>query len=162
VAGFATLWCIAFALVCSANIPSKALTGGPFWTDPSTGLAIGGFDPVSYFTDGAAMRGDEIYELVWSDVAWRFANSGNRDEFERHPETYAPRFGGFDAMAMTNGQWSEGNPSIWATVDGRLYLFYSTARRDAWLVDPQARIVEAEIQWMSAHRGPNKLSTSAQ
>ena len=34
-------------------------------TDPLTGIAMGGMDPVSYFTEPAPLPGHPDYEFVW-------------------------------------------------------------------------------------------------
>ncbi len=146
--GCAMLLMVLFTLV----IPSKALTADRYWTDTATGYAIGGFDPVSYFTDGTARRGSEKYELVWEGVAWRFASTGNRDVFERDPEIYAPQFGGHDAASMARGRFGIGNPNVFAVREGRLYLFYSAETRASWLADAERLVSDARVQWETARQ----------
>ncbi len=144
--------CALFAIIfflLSPHIPSKALTSAPFWTDAATGLAIGGFDPVNYFTNESARRGSAAYEMVWQEVAWRFANEGNMDAFQRDPEVYAPQFGGHGAYGMSSGHSNQGNPQIWEVSGSRLYLFYSLETREKWREDSSAAIVAAEIVWAS-------------
>lgn len=41
----------------------NAATDGQLTVNPDTGLAISGFDPVSYFTDGKALLGLPEFEL---------------------------------------------------------------------------------------------------
>jgi hypothetical protein len=60
----------------------------------NTGLAISGFDPVAYFTEGKALFGRPELELNLDGAVWRFTNEGNRGAFAKHPEVYAPRFAG--------------------------------------------------------------------
>jgi YHS domain-containing protein len=139
--------CGAVVLLCTLDIPSKALIGAPIWTDPATGFAIGGFDPVSYFTDAQARIGTSKNEHVWSDIAWLFSNAGNLDAFKRNPEVYMPRFGGHGAYGAARGVWNQGNPRIWVIHGGRLYFFFSAQNREAWLRDPAAMIAEGELHW---------------
>jgi hypothetical protein len=65
----------------------------PILVDPYTGLAISGFDPVAYFTDGKPVFGRPDLELRVDGVIWRFRNEGDRAAFADHPEVYTPRFG---------------------------------------------------------------------
>src|SRR5690606_40143287 len=83
---------------------SKALTERSHWADNSTGLAIGGFDPVAYFAVARAVRGREGIEHGWNGGGWRFVNDGNRRAFARDPEVYAPRFGGLDPVLLARGR----------------------------------------------------------
>jgi hypothetical protein len=43
-----------------------------------SGLAIEGFDPVAYFTDGKPVLGREEFEAFEAGVIWRFYNEGDR------------------------------------------------------------------------------------
>src|SRR5690606_5359841 len=50
-------------------------------TDPLTGLAIEGMDPVSYFTEPTPLAGSPEFEFEWMGAPWLFANAANRDIF---------------------------------------------------------------------------------
>ena len=112
-----------------------------------TGLAISGFDPVAYFTDGAAIIGKSDMELGLNGAVWRFHNEGNRAAFAGHPEVYTPRFGGYDPVAIARGASVPGHPQFWAVVGQRLYLFYNGTARAAFVADPGRIIDAAERKW---------------
>jgi hypothetical protein len=59
-----------------------------------TRLAISGYDPVAYFTDGKPVPGRTEFEHVWHDARWRFASAGHRDLFVGDPNRYAPQYDG--------------------------------------------------------------------
>jgi YHS domain-containing protein len=90
-------------------------------------LAIKGYDPVAYFTDGRAVRGSSDFEYVWDDHVYRFASPEHRDMFKADPVRYAPQFGNFCAMALAKGQVVVANPENWLISDGKLYVFGSPA-----------------------------------
>ena len=117
-------------------------------TDPLTGVALDGMDPVSYFTEGEPRQGLPDYEYDWQGVAWYFVNAANRDAFARSPATYAPQFGGHSAMGLARGYLSDGNPRVYLLVAKRLYLFYSAANRDAFAMAPAAAIDSARANWV--------------
>ncbi len=133
-------------LLCVLH-PSKALTEEHFWTDAATGLAIGGFDPVSYFTETAPAAGSADFEHVWRGVAWRFTSEGNLAAFIRDPEIYAPQFGGLAAIALSNGFRAAGNPRIWLVSQGRLYLFYSRENKKRWAEAAEGFRDRAAEEW---------------
>ena len=83
-----------------------AATDSQLAINTDTGLAISGFDPVAYFTEGKALFGLPEFELKLDGAVWRFSNEGNRGAFEKHPEVYAPRFAGYDPVAI--GHWPIG------------------------------------------------------
>lgn len=116
-------------------------------TDPLTGIAIDGMDPVSYFTEPAPLLGRGDYEFSWSGVPWHFANAANRDVFARAPEIYAPQFGGHGAMSVARGFVSDADPSIYAVYEQRLYMFYSAGNREAFLMAPAEAATKAEKNW---------------
>jgi hypothetical protein len=59
------------------------------------GVAIKGYDTVSYFTEARAIKGKKEFEFTYRDARWRFASAANRDRFAANPERYAPQYGGF-------------------------------------------------------------------
>jgi hypothetical protein len=86
-------------------------------------------------------------------AVWRFINEGNRAAFAGHPEVYAPRFGGYDPVAIGRGRSVPGHPLFWLVVGQRLYFFYSENARAAFLADPGRIIDTAERRWPEIARG---------
>jgi hypothetical protein len=87
---------IALGSGISTPLALWAATDNQLAVNSNTGLAISGFDPVAYFTEGKAIFGRAEIELNLDGAVWRFSNEGNRSAFAGHPEVYAPRFGGYD------------------------------------------------------------------
>src|SRR5690606_24809806 len=130
-------------------VPTLALAAGNagvgrFATDPVTGYALGGHDPVAYFTDKAPRRGEAELEAHWRGVAWTFVNEGNRAAFVAAPEVYAPRFGGCAPYSLAEGYATTGNPLVFALYGERLYLFHSEVDRFLFLANPEHLRAEAE------------------
>src|SRR5689334_11666438 len=75
-------------------------------TDPLTGVALEGYDAVTYFTESEPQMGSPDYEYVWAGVPWYFASAANRDVFKRAPEIYAPQHGGHCEMSLARGYLS--------------------------------------------------------
>jgi hypothetical protein len=124
----------------------------PVVTDPATGLAINGFDPVAYFTDAAAQPGRPGMEYKFAGNTWRFRNEGNRAAFADSPDIYAPQFGGYDPVAIARGVSVPGHPQVWLVSGQRLYLFYSKEAR-AEFVAASGRILDlAKRKWPDVQR----------
>jgi hypothetical protein len=119
-------------------------------TDPLSGIAIYGFDPVLYFLEGRAAPGKPEAETIWSGVAWRFASEANRAAFLRNPEVFAPAFGGYDAEAVVRGAAVVSDPTVFLVEDGRLFLFRSAEARDRFR--SQALAPAADKAWPQVAR----------
>ncbi len=120
-----------------------------------TGLAIDGYDPVAYFTDGRPLPGSAEFELSYGGVVWRFRNIGNRAAFAERPDVYMPQFGGYDPLGIAHGVAVAGNPMLWRISGERLFLFYDRARLKTFTADPQRAIAAAERKWPDVLRTLN-------
>ena len=125
----------------------RAATTERVVADPHTGLALYGFDPVSYFTQGEPALGAADVEYRFAGVIWRFRNQGNRAAFAADPEVYTPRYGGYDPLGVARGVATPGHPQVWARRDNRIYLFHKEETRAAFAADPQAAVAAAEGRW---------------
>lgn len=99
-----------------------AATGRPAVADEIP-LAIKGYDPVAYFSDGKPVRGLSGFEYQWDDYRWHFASVAHREMFKADPVRYAPQFGNYCAMALSLGEVVVANPENWLISDGKLYVF---------------------------------------
>ncbi|MGB9370166.1 MAG: YHS domain-containing (seleno)protein [Xanthobacteraceae bacterium] len=137
---------LAFALAALPPVLHAATTERVV-IDRHTGLAIYGIDPVAYFTERKPTAGRENFELRHAGVVWRFENEGNRAAFAADPEVYMPRFGGYDPIGVSRGVATPGKPALWVVSEQRLYLFYTTEARAAFLANPPEVIAGAMARW---------------
>lgn len=87
-------------------------------------VAILGYDPVAYFTDGHAVQGSPEINQKWLGATWYFASAEHRDAFAAAPMSYAPQYGGFCAGSMSVGNVTDNiDPNSFRIIDGKLYLF---------------------------------------
>ena len=122
-------------------------------TDPLSGVAIDGYDAVSYFTEPEPLPGVSDYEYVWQGVPWYFASAANRDVFMRNPDIYAPQFGGHCVTSLSRGFLSDGKPRLYAIEKMKLYLFYSLANREAFLATTGITTTAANAAWFELMPG---------
>jgi YHS domain-containing protein len=89
------------------------------------GIAIDGYDPVSYF-DNQAQKGASEYQVTHRGIIYWFANPVNADKFKSAPDKYEPAYGGWCAYAMgASGDKVKVDPETFKVFDGKLYLFYN-------------------------------------
>jgi YHS domain-containing protein len=117
------------------------------YTGILSATAVGGYDPVAYFTDGKPTPGKAEFSHTWKGITWRFANAGNRDAFKAKPEAYAPQYGGYCAWAVSQGYTAKGDPNAWSIVDGKLYLNYNADVQKTWQKDASGNITKADRNW---------------
>jgi len=111
------------------------------------GVAIRGFDPVAYFTEGRPVRGSAAFTHEWGGATWRFASAANRDQFAADPGRYAPAYGGFCAFAVSEGYTAPTDPNAWRIVEGRLFLNYDRSVQRRWERDIPGRIARGDANW---------------
>ena len=116
-------------------------------TDPLTGVAIEGYDPVSYFLGAEPQLGRPDFEYDWQGVPWHFASAANRDVFARNPDVYAPQYGGHCLTSLSRGYLSDGKPGLYVVEAMKLYFFYSAANRDAFTLSKTATLTAAAKAW---------------
>lgn len=112
----ALLFFLFAVLSCAAQEPSQNLKDG---------LAIQGYDPVSYF-EGKPMEGRKDFSAQFEGATYRFATAQNKNEFAKDPGKYTPEYGGWCAYAMADGDKVSVDPETYKIIDGKLYLFYHT------------------------------------
>lgn len=89
------------------------------------GIAIDGFDPVSYF-DNKPREGTSRYQFIYHGITYYFSTASNADRFKAAPEQFEPAYGGWCAYAMgANGDKVKIDPETFKIIDGKLYLFYN-------------------------------------
>ncbi len=89
------------------------------------GIAIQGYDPVAYFTQNKAVKGNKMMTGIAEGVTYYFATAANKDLFLKDFKKYEPQYGGWCAYAMgSSGEKVEIDPETFKIVNGKLYLFY--------------------------------------
>lgn len=113
----------------------------------SNGYAIGGFDPVAYFTKSAPVAGSNAHRLMWRGATWRFETEDNAARFEANPTAFAPLFGGYCAYAASLGYLAPTRPEAWTVYQNRLYLNANLRARELWLQDIPGNIAKGLANW---------------
>jgi YHS domain-containing protein len=145
---------VALAIVCALAVATEGAyaTTERIVVDRYTGLAIGGYDPVAFYTDRKPILGDSDLEYSYGGAVWRFANIGNREAFAARPDVYMPQFGGYDPLGVAHGVALAGSPLLWLIAGGRLFLFYDNKRLQAFTADQEHITGAADRKWPDVAR----------
>ena len=133
-----------------APVPAAASTApAPMVNVDAAGLAMRGYDPVAFFSDGKPERGLAQHSLQWNGATWRFASAQSLEAFRATPDRYAPQFGGYCAWAVSQHYLAPGDPNYWKIVDGKLYLNANARAKELWEADQADAIARGKANWPS-------------
>jgi YHS domain-containing protein len=111
------------------------------------GVAIEGYDPVSYFTGIKPAKGDPKIEARYNGARYHFVSPEHRELFERDPAKYVPAYGGFCGYAASIGKVRPVRPELWSFVDGQLVLQHSKGAVELWQKDVSGNKTKADALW---------------
>ena len=119
------------------------------------GLAIKGYDPVSYFTTGKPTPGLAQFCTTYNGATYRFSSAENRDRFIATPEKFVPQYGGYCALAISFNKIADIEPERWAIVNNKLYLNNGFIAQSLWSLDKSGNIARGDQNWPSIPKREN-------
>jgi len=137
------------ALVCAALLPGCGTTHATIDTTRGEHLMLLGYDPVGYFTDAKPLRGKHTIAATHEGRTYYFATAEHRGAFAAAPAKYEPQYGGFCSNGAPYGVKMGSDPTQFAVVDGRLFIFGDVQGKEFWLLDRDDNIRHADELWPS-------------
>lgn len=110
-------------------------------------VAIGGYDPVAFFTESKPVKGNAGVTATLKGVNWYFSSEKNRKLFTEQPDQYLPQYGGYCAYGAAEGHKAPTEVNTWTIIDNKLYFNYNQAVKRSWMKDQQALIKKADANW---------------
>ncbi|HEU5264997.1 MAG TPA: YHS domain-containing (seleno)protein [Gaiellaceae bacterium] len=135
------------ALVAVIAIATTTAFAKELVNTDASGVALQGYDPVGFFTDGKPLVGNPAITARYAGATYRFATPEHKAAFEREPTKYAPVFGGYCAYGVAKGGLAPVEISTWQIVDGRLVLNKNASIRKAFDKDIAGNTRDAEANW---------------
>jgi hypothetical protein len=121
------------------TITGLTLEGGP--------LALRGYDPVAYFTEGRAVLGKPTVMAKFDGAVYQFSSETNKQAFEKDPARYVPQYGGFCAYGVSLRAKFDSDPAVFKIVDGKLYLNLNRDIQKTWEKDVAGNLRKADQNW---------------
>jgi hypothetical protein len=143
-----TLKTLVSGIALASSIATAAFAAGNDVNASNTGLALQGYDPVAYFTEGEATQGLYTITAVHNDATYWFSSEEHKATFEANPEAYLPQYGGFCAFGAAMGFKFDGDPELWKIVDGELFLNLASDIQERWEGDIPGYIEKADANWV--------------
>lgn len=117
------------------------------------GVAILGYDPVAYFLQNRAVKGNKQFTALADGITYNFSSAANKDLFVKDYKKYEPQYGGWCAYAMgATNEKVEIDPETFKIVNGKLYLFYHSWVNNTlnkWNKDEANLKTKADKNWMA-------------
>ncbi len=111
------------------------------------GIALGGYDVVSYFADDGPYFGKPEYAAEHDGLTYLFANTENLSKFQADRKRYLPRYGGWCAATLSTGALTCPEYTNFKIEDGSLLLFEHSGFTNGltlWNTDPLAHRQRAD------------------
>lgn len=115
------------------------------------GVALGGYDPVSYFKLGVATKGNPVFTVFYLGSNWHFVSQEHLSAFKADPDQFVPQFGGFCSYGMCRGYAADTHPDAWTIVDNKLFMNHSLLIRSKWNENQNGCIDKANLNWKKVH-----------
>jgi len=106
-----------------------------------------GYDLVSYHIDAKAVEGSDKLSVQIDDVHYYFSSVEHQILFEKTPEKFLPKYGGYCAIgiAIYDRKYNV-DPEDFLIDDGELYLF-CPGEIDNWITDKENLKKLADQKW---------------
>jgi len=141
---------LALAATAMAQLPPTTSGGsGMALLNLDNTVALHGYDPVAYFTDNEAVRGNKRILERLGGATYYFASRGSRYEFLRDATRYQPQFGGYCAASMAMGRLEDINPRLFVIYEGKLFLFNNPEAEARFMSDPRRVVHEAREHYFN-------------
>jgi YHS domain-containing protein len=117
-------------------------------------IALSGYDPVSYFTEGHPEKGSVEFQAPFDDATYWFKSAEHRALFVADPDHYAPQFRGYCTVTLAHGTRLEADPEAWVIADGRLYVFGSKEAIPMFRAQTASVVQKATDNWATLRGNP--------
>jgi len=111
------------------------------------GVALEGYDPISYFAEKKPMKGDPKIEATYNGALYHFVSQEHRETFEKSPSHYAAAYGGYCGYAASIGKVRPADPLLWSVVDGQLIVQQTKGALELWTKDVAGNKAKADKNW---------------
>lgn len=113
----------------------------------ASGIALDGFDPVSFFDGGEPLNGAPTIRAEHAGATYLFANERNRERFLAEPDRFAPQYGGFCAFGVSINILLPVDITTAQVRNGKLYLNVNSQILEKFNADFEGSVTRASENW---------------
>lgn len=123
------------------------LVSSAFAADEYSIQALEGYDPVAYFTQNKAVRGDGFIKSEFEGQTYLFATKDDKELFDKNPSKYAPQYGGWCAFGVSVNKKFHADPRAFVVHKDKLYVNVNADILKKFKEDLTGNIKKAENNW---------------
>ncbi len=117
-------------------------------TAGASGIAVGGFDTVAFFTDKKPVNGDPGISATYQGATYIFASKEHKELFEAAPAKYVPQCGGFCAFGVSvNALFPVDIVNTWQVRNEKLYFNLNKSILKSFNKDFDGNVAKADKNW---------------
>ena len=110
-------------------------------------VALDGYDPVAFFTDGRPVNGSPSISSTDRGAIYFFATEEHKRLFMQDPAKYAPQYGGYCAFGVAINAHFPVDINTWQIRDNKLYLNLNPEILEQFNADLAGNIAKANRNW---------------
>lgn len=124
----------------------------------ANGCALQGYDCVAMRTlPDSNVKGKSEFASNYQGAKYWFASVQNKKLFDGDPAKYAPLYGGFCALAVSQGNLRPIQVWTHQIVDGHLTVNHNAEALAIWLQKPEENLQVAQKQWPTVRQKAPKF-----
>lgn len=103
------------------------------------------------------MPGHAQITSTYEGATYHFATEEHKSKFEAETDRYLPQYGGFCAVAVSEGKLVPTDPETYKVTDDKLYLFYNGEfgnTKPQWEADEENLRIKADENWKNENISP--------
>jgi YHS domain-containing protein len=120
-------------------------------------VILKGYDPVAYFNQGKAVRGNPSITSKYHGATYLFASREDKAEFDKSPAKFEPQYGGYCAYSMAKGERHDIDPKAFHIYQGKLYVCQTPEQMKKFSANIDGNVSKADQNWLKI--GPRTYNT---
>jgi YHS domain-containing protein len=143
-----SLFAAAAIFSANAQVPTKSPDGKYTLNLDENGCMLRGYDVVAMHTmPDKTLKGDKKFESAFQGAKYWFVSAENKALFDGDPAKYAPLYGGFCAVAVTEGNLRPVQVWTHEITIGHLVVNHNAKAKGLWDKKPKKKFRKAEKRW---------------
>ncbi len=131
-----------------AQVPTKSPDNKYVLNLDENGCMLRGYDVVAMFTmPDKTLKGDAKFETKFQGAKYWFISAENKSTFDAAPEKYAPLYGGFCAVAVTEGNLRPVQVWTHEITSGFLVVNHNAKAKGIWDRRSEKKLKKANGNW---------------
>lgn len=136
-----------------AQKPKKSDDGKYTLNLDENGCMLRGYDVVAMFTmPDKTIKGDQKFESTFQGAKYWFSSAENKALFDANPAKYAPLYGGFCAVAVTEGNLRPVQVWTHEITKGYLVVNHNAKAKGIWDRNSGKKFKKAQKNWPTVNQ----------